>query len=228
MGEEGRKGGENCMTRVLVCCDDFWHPAEIIRKGLSFLESRGYSTDYVIDAKDTLTPSLLRQYPLIIVAKANQIASYNTNPWFEQDVSEVMPQDLEAWVRQGGGYLSLHAGNSIREDDPFHEFVGNYFVRHPHRCDVQHRVTADHPVTRDVEDFTLRDEHYEVVVTAEDARVLMRSRSQEGGDQVSAYIREMGKGRLCALMQGHILQNYEHPAFRKLILNALDWLARVS
>lgn len=213
------------MVNVLVLCDDFWHPAEVIQKGLKSLDGGEFRLDFVMAAKDILTPARIAEYQVIVCAKANQFSSSNPNPWFDEGVNEVMPRDFEAYLRQGGGFLALHAGNNGKKDEPYADFVGNYFVKHPPRCTVNLRVVAEHPITKGISDFCLRDEHYEIVLTAADAEVILRSSSEKGGDQVAGYVRSIGKGRLAALTPGHILDNYYDEHYIALIRSAIRWCA---
>jgi type 1 glutamine amidotransferase len=218
------------MTRALVLCDDLWHPGEIVIKGMDALAGDAFAFDYVMDAKDTLTPKRIAEYPVVINCKCNNITAANTAPWFEPGVTEVMPEDFEAYVRAGGGFLAVHSGNAFyKENDcaAYTEFVGNYFVRHPPRCDVNVEITARHPVTEGVKNFTLRDEHYEIVLTATDAQNLFVATSAAGGRQVGGYVREPGAGRLCALMPGHTLDAWLHPEYRKMMINAIRWCAKL-
>ena len=213
--------------RVLLLCDDLWHPGEIIRRGLATVSHPAISFDFVECAKDTLTPAFLAEYPVIVNCKCDHVTAANTHPWFEEGVSEVMPRELRAYVEQGGGFVSVHSGNAfLQEKTPeYVDFVGNYFVQHPPRCPVEICVTAQHPITEGVENFTVRDEHYEIRVIAEDAQELFRTRSASNGSQMGGYTREMGKGRLCVLTPGHVVSVWEHPQFRKLFTNAIEWCA---
>ena len=215
------------MRNVLVLCDDIWHPAEVIEKGLADLQDKVAHFDFVRDAKDILTPELIASYPLIMNCKSNNLTAGNEADWFEQGVTEVGPAEFEAYIRAGGGLLSVHAGNTYHEDNcmEYAKLIGNAFVTHPPRCEVEISVTADHPVTAGVEDFTLRDEHYEIRMLAEDAQEILESRSLSGGRQTAGYVRTLGKGRICVLTPGHILAVWQHPMFRKLLINAMDWCA---
>lgn len=211
------------MINILVLCDDFWHPAEVVKKGLKPLSGDRYKFEFVMDAKDILTPDMIKQYPLIMNCKGNCLTSGNQASWFEEGVTEVMPQDFMEYVKNGGGFLSVHSGNTSKENDPYTDFIGNFFVTHPPRCDVEIKITGKHPVTEGVKDFTIRDEHYEIVVTAEDAQQLFQTLSETGGVQTGGYIREIGKGRICVLTPGHILSVWHHREFQKLLINAIDW-----
>ena len=42
------------MQRVLVICDDVWHPAEVIEKGIAPLAADRYQFEFVKAAKDIL------------------------------------------------------------------------------------------------------------------------------------------------------------------------------
>lgn len=66
--------------KILVLCDDKWHPAEVVEKGMAFLTEEGFELDFVKDAKDILTPEMLRRYPLIVNAKGNVLNCGNDAP----------------------------------------------------------------------------------------------------------------------------------------------------
>lgn len=213
------------MIKVLVLCDDAWHPAEVIRRGLSDLQDKEFHFDFVCDAKDILTPEMIAEYPVIMNCKGNALTAGNNAPWFEEGVTEAGPREFEEYVRSGGGFLSVHAGNTGHREDGngYVEFVGNSFVTHPPRCEVKISVEKQHPVTEGVSDFVIRDEHYQLADLAGDAEILLKSSSEKGGTQVAGYVREMGKGRICALTPGHILAVWQNEMFRKLLYNALYW-----
>jgi type 1 glutamine amidotransferase len=126
-------------------------------------------------------------------------------------------------VKGGHGFLSLHSGNTAKEASAYGDFVGNTFAGHPPRCSISVEISGAHPITRGVENFSIRDEHYNIKRHAADAVELFRTKSETGGDQIGGYVREIGRGRLCVMTPGHILAVWEHPAYQRLILNALDW-----
>ena len=88
---------------------------------------------------------------------------------------------------------------------------------------MTYKVCKEHPVTAGVKDFCERDEHYQIDMTAKDAVVLMESTSAAGAPMPAAYVREMGQGRLCNLMPGHVLNVWKNPEFQKLLVNAINW-----
>mgnify|MGYP005896999831 CR=1 FL=1 len=80
--------------KILILCDDKWHPAEVVERGLAFLAEEGHALDFVRDAKDILTPAFLGRYPVVINAKGNALTGANDAPWFEEGVTEAGPEEL--------------------------------------------------------------------------------------------------------------------------------------
>lgn len=225
------------MANILVICGDIWHTTEVVRAGFACLPEYYGQMTFVEDAKDILVASDLDRYDLVICAKGNHVTSGNSVAWFEEGVNECTPLDFERYVKDGGGFLAVHAGASFSEGDaPAHiakpcremiDFVGCRFITHPPRCEVSYRVTdGAHPVTAGVKDFSERDEHYQIEMTADDAQVLMESVSEHADTMPAAYVREMGQGRLCTLIPGHILAVWQNPEFQKLLTNAIRWCMR--
>lgn len=216
------------MVNILVLCDDLWHPAEVVKMGIQALQVEEFHFDFVMAAKDILTPERIALYQVIICCKGNQIRGANPEPWFEEGVTEVCPKEFEEYVRRGGGFISLHSGNTSKKGDAYTEFIGNYFMGHPPRCGVDVVITADHPVTKGVKDFHVRDEHYQIAVTAQDAVELFRTRSAAGGEQIAGYVRELGEGRKCVITLGHCIDVWYHEEFKKLLTNAIRWCTHIS
>ena len=88
------------------------------------------------------------------------------------------------------------------------------------------RPAGNHPITDGIESFTVRDEHYIIDVFVPDAEVILFSSSEtEAGTQVAGYVRQIGKGRFCALTPGHNLAVFENENYLKLLKHALRWCA---
>lgn len=216
-------------TTILVLCDDLWHPAEVIERGLNALPQERYVFEIVKTAKDILTPDFLNRFPAVICCKSNCINLGNHDPWFEDGVTEVMPDDLRYYVEAGHGFVSLHSGlvYGPQNRPDFAALTGAAFLGHPPRCSVQfHVADPSHPVACGVENFIARDEHYMMNVTAQDVSIFLTSSSEKGGTQAAGYTREIGNGRFCALTPGHTLNVWEHSQFQRLLLNALSWCLR--
>jgi type 1 glutamine amidotransferase len=214
------------MTNVLVLCDSPWHPAEVVQMGLNFLEGDEYHLVYVKAAKDILTPARIAEYPLIVCCKGNNVTEANAEPWFEPGVTEVGPAEFEDYVRAGGGFLAVHAGTLGFKDSAYGAFVGNTFRGHPPRCGVDVKITPGHPIVEGLNDFHIRDEHYQIDLHDNGYTELFRTLSPDGGEQVGGYAKQLGEGRFCALTPGHCVDVFYHPEYRRLLTAALRWCLR--
>jgi Uncharacterized protein conserved in bacteria len=211
---------------ILVLCDDFWHPAEVLELGFQQIKTE-HTFTFVKDAKDILTPEYIEKFPLIICCKSNVINASNTNSWFDDEATEVTPAEFKTYIENGGGFLSLHAGNTAKVGEAYADLVGNYFLSHPPRCSIQVEMSdKNHPITAGVPDFEIRDEHYNIALTCDDANVFCKTISETGGEQIGGYTKELGSGRICVLTPGHILSVFENEHFQKLLLQAIDWCAK--
>lgn len=214
--------------RILVICGDRWHPMEVIKRGLSLVERQWEEPlefDYICDAKDILTPEMLKEYRAVIIAKGNQGTVENGDPWFEKGITETGPEDFLNYLLQGGGILSLHAGNCFEKEKcgEYTDMTGSSFMGHPPRCEISCRVVQGHPITEGVKDFTIRDEHYMLELLTEDREEFLSTSSEKGGVQTGGYVRTMGKGRLCVLTPGHIFATFKSLDMQRLLLNAILW-----
>ncbi|MBO6158640.1 MAG: ThuA domain-containing protein [Firmicutes bacterium] len=224
------------MKRLLVICDDLWHPAEIVKQGFGYLADEKYTFDFVCDAKDILTSEMLSEYPMIFICKGNSINAANQNPWFEQGVTEVCPKELRDYVEKGGILVALHAGSAVHPDwfeepkfkapaQDYVDLIGCRFLGHPPRCAVTYSVVnPEHPIMDGVEDFTERDEHYQLDVTAEFVTTLFESSSETGGAGLPAgFLHVVGNGRVVVLTPGHNLAVWKNPNFQRILKNVMQY-----
>ena len=209
------------MLKVLVLCGDYWHPAEIVKLGMKPLEDQ-FSITYIQDAKDTLTIEFIKSFQIIVCCKGNHINEANSNEWFEENVTEVMPEDFREWVGEGHGLLFVHAGNTYKKGEGLSELSGNYFIGHPPRCEMRVEL-LEHPVTEGIENFTIRDEQCQIEVTENDAEIFLKTYSRQGGEQTGGYTRFIGAGRICILTPGHIWDVWHRQEYMLLIKNAIEW-----
>lgn len=212
--------------KLLLIADDYWHPAEVLTRGLAFLTENGHTMDVVMDAKDIVTEELLRRYEVVIIAKGNQLVNGNQHGWFDDGVTLVGPEGYREYVENGGSILALHAGISFTKDEcpKMTDFLGAAFLMHPKQCPVEIRMTLpDHPISEGVTDFSIRqDEHYFIERTENEGTVFAESVSAHGV-QPAGIMRTIGKGRLCLVTPGHNMYVYENKMFQRLLLNAVEW-----
>ena len=214
---------------VLLLCDDVWHPAEVIERGLRAMDPEEMTFDLVKTAKDILTPAFVRRYDALVNCHGGAINAANSAPWFEPGVTEFGPEEFRDYVFGGGALVVVHAGLTIGGPNcpapAYTEAVGSYFLGHPPREMTNVSVTRDCEITRGVEAFSERDEHYQIELTAPDAEPFLQTVSEHGGTTVSGYTRLFGAGRVAVLTPGHTLAVWENPSFQRLFKNAIRWAA---
>jgi len=142
---------------------------------------------------------------------------------------------VSAMVHAGKGLVALHASNVCgtveggaldEADRPWFELVGNRYLSHGpghHEGRQRIHVTADHPVTRGIEDFELFDEFYEFELADDDVTVLAERTRDDGVVIPVLYVREVGEGRVVYCALGHDMRAWGEPPFRRLVRQALAW-----
>lgn len=208
-------------TRSLVLCDDEWHPVETVRRGLNALADSRFDFEFATQ-DGQWSPAMMKDFQIVIVAKANHICAANQSPWLTTETQSA----FKNFVRVGGGLLLIHAGTCYQNLPEMRNVTGGAFLSHPDQCPVTIEPKADHPLTGGVTSFTMPDEHYFVSLDAADADVFLHSRSKHGV-QPAGWTRTEGKGRVCALTPGHNLEVWLNAEFQKLLLNALCWTAKI-
>jgi len=206
--------------RVLVLCDDYWHPARTPRAGLAPLEAAGWAFDWIEDAGDWSAPRMAA-YPVVLLTKSNNISSSDRRPWLTPEVQIA----FDEYVRRGNGLLAIHSGTAeVPPGSVLRGLLGGAFARHPAQCPVTVQPHAGHPLATGSAAFTLVDEHYIMDLDDPAADVFVTTQS-EHGTQPGGWRRPAGAGRVCVLTPGHNLPVWLHPAYQALIDNALRWCA---
>ncbi len=203
------------MTRVLVLCDDPWHPAHNARVGVEALGTDDFQFDLIEDGSEW-SAERMAQYPLLLLTKSNQISAVNKEPWITPEVEEAFLEH----VRAGGGLLVVHSWTVVRDTLTLSRLIGGTFIHHPPKCDVTVTPQGDHPITLNVEPFTVFDEHYFMETDDLQAHHFLTTTSVHGA-QSAGWLRDEGKGRVCVLTPGHLPEVWLHPEFQTLLRNGL-------
>lgn len=205
--------------RVLVLCNDFYHPAATVRAGLAPLAGPGRSFDVIEDAADWSATSM-QQADVVILTRMNERTPTDRQPWMDAAAEAA----FLAYVQAGKGLLVIHSGLAGYQHCPtLRRLVGGAFVHHPPMCDVTVEPAAGHPLADGAAAFTCHDEHYFVELDA-GLDVFLTARSAHGV-QPAGWRRSEGAGRVCALTPAHELHGWREPAYQSIIANALSWVA---
>lgn len=209
--------------RVLVLCDDYYHPARTPRAGLEPLQDHGFEFDWIENAADWSVDTISR-YPVVLLTKSNNVSAGDRTPWVTPEVETA----FSAYVQRGNGIVFIHSGTAdYRETLELRRLAGGTFASHPPQCPVTVEPRAGHPLTSGSAPFTLVDEHYFMELDATDADVFLTTRS-EHGTQPGGWTRDEGDGRVCVLTPGHNLPVWLDPSYQVVIANALRWCGRAT
>lgn len=147
---------------------------------------------------------------------------------------------LCAFVADGGGYLGIHCaadltsyvdgGELAARDEPvpaLRELIGGHFVGHPPPATFGVEIVdRDHPDTAGVPSFEVFDEPYRLDADEDRLRVLARMDHPDLEVRYPVvWVRGYGRGRVCYSSLGHTDGALEHRAHRRLLANALRWVA---
>jgi uncharacterized protein len=211
------------MIRVLVLCDDKWHPAETVRRGLEPLRAAGFEFDWIENAQEW-SPERMERYSLVLLSKANQVSADDHNPWMSQEVQAHFVE----YVRKGNGLLVVHSGTAGYRNLPvLRGLFGGVFMQHPPQCPVTVTPVAGHPLTAGSAPFTMQDEHYFMALDDDQADIFLTTTS-EHGEEPGGWTRLEGEGRVCVLTPGHNLEVWLRPEYQRLLRNGLGWCAQVG
>ena len=207
--------------KILVLCDDYWHPAQVPQAGLGALKE--FTFDWIESAHDW-SPEKMASYPLVILAKSNNVSATDHTAWMTDAVQAAFVD----YVRQGNGLFAIHSGTAGYEKTPvLRGLLGGVFTRHPKQCPVTVEPLAGHPLTAGSEAFTLKDEHYLMALDDSQADIFVTTKSKHG-EQPGAWKRVEGAGRVAVLTPGHNVAVWLHPSFQTLLRNTLRWCAKFN
>ena len=208
--------------KVLVLCDDYWHPARIPREGLSALPKAEFTFDWIEDARDW-SPEIMLAYPVVILTKSNNVSSADQTGW----MTDAVQATFSEYVRKGNGLFAIHSGTAEYEEKRvLRSLLGGVFAHHPEQCPVTVTPRPGHPLSADMDSFTVKDEHYFVTMVDPEVNVFLTTTSQHG-EQPGAWTRLEGSGRVAVLTPGHNLEVWLHPSFQTLLCNALRWCSKL-
>jgi type 1 glutamine amidotransferase len=153
---------------------------------------------------------------------------------------------LEAYVKRGGGLVSLH--DALCGPDPayFSKFVGggkkhgetNFTLEAPVKYTA---VDKSNPIMKDMPDMTITDEAFFSITWAKDPGIHVlanaeiaatRSAGDHKGEQVPqlwTYEHTLAGGqpaRAFVWMQGHNYSNFANPQIQKTLLRGIAWAAK--
>ena len=144
---------------------------------------------------------------------------------------------LQRYVCGGGGFLGIHSASNAEPDWPFYgRLVGARFAGHPDPQTAEVTVRDHgHPATAHLPArWRWYDEWYDFTAgPLPAARVLASVDERQyrgpaaGTDRPLVWCRPVEDGRSFYTALGHTVEAYQAPEFRRHLLGALGWTARL-
>jgi type 1 glutamine amidotransferase len=159
-----------------------------------------------------------------------------------QDISPEQKQAFLKLLDKGQGVVFLHHSLvSYQHWDEFIEIVGGKYVEtefyddpnmkgSTYKEDISLDITVldkNHPVTKDVTDFSIVDEGYQFIEMLPKIHKLL-STSHPDCTPTVGWTNEYKNSRIVYILLGHGQESHENPNYRKLIRNAISWVDRKS
>jgi uncharacterized protein len=175
--------------------------------------------------------------------KAEAARDYDVLVFYDMwpELSEEAKADLTNRLREGKGLLAMHhCLASFQKWDEYRNIIGGRYhtqkwtdhgVEKPgstYQHDVDFKVNVadpDHFITRGVKDFTIHDEVYGGFEVLPEVHVLLTTDEPKNGHNV-AWAKSYGAARIVYLQLGHDHQAYENANYRRLVKQAIQWVAR--
>ncbi|MFO1490647.1 MAG: ThuA domain-containing protein [Kiritimatiellia bacterium] len=184
------------------------------------LAKGGYQVE-VTERPDQMTADSLKGVG-VIVSNWNTFAQKNTVP----DWPPAAREAFTAFVRDGGGFVGVHAGTSAFYDWPDAQKIfgatwtnGKTHHKAPHTFLVTPE-TVDHPLAKGWVPFQTTDELWLDPGIHPDALVLAKA-----DGQAVAVTTTFGKGRCTTMLMGHSADFMRNPGFAAMLLRSVEWAA---
>jgi type 1 glutamine amidotransferase len=186
------------------------------------LEDGRISAELTTD-RDALLLDNLREYDVVV--------DYMTDSTLNGDQRD----GLLSFVENGHGYVGIHTASDLTRtedgfrDEPFPELrdlIGGHFIDHPSPSTFDVAIVdSHHPITADLDRFTVWDEPYRLEVDTDDLRILARMDHPELGDMPVAWVKPYHDGRVFYSSLGDDRPAHTNEAARRLAVNGTRWAA---
>ncbi|MBR9998453.1 MAG: ThuA domain-containing protein [Cyclobacteriaceae bacterium] len=209
-------------TKVLIFTKTKGFRHQSIEKGREVLASLLQAENIRVDSTENaelFTNKNLKQYDALIFLNT-------TGDLFDEKQQQV----LVNYIRNGGGYVGIHASTDAEYDWPWYgQMAGGYFKSHPKQQNAVIKVVdKTHPSTTMLPDEWNRfDEWYDFKDVNPNIKVLAKldETSYEGGemqnDHPIIWYQEFEGGRIFYTGFGHTNETFEEPLFREHVMGGI-------
>ncbi|MHC4249175.1 MAG: ThuA domain-containing protein [Planctomycetota bacterium] len=229
-GEAGKARGEGRKLRVIVVTGGHGYDRK------TFPEAFKGADDAEVKIHHPGKKSSSTVFDDISGWKYDVIVLYN----FRQKMSGKQRANFLALLERGVGLISMH--HAIAAYPEWREYEGiigaTYVLKEQVRDGVKyarpkwkhdvdmdiHVETADHPITKGLEDFTINDETYTDWVYHEGNTLLLTTDHKLSNRQI-AWTRRHGKANVFYIQLGHGKAAYRNKVFQEIVARGIRWAA---
>ena len=158
-----------------------------------------------------------------------------------QDITDDQKKAFIDMLNKGKGLVFLHHSIASYQDwDEFMSILGARYYLEPgvyngdsvpastylddQEVDVS-IIAEKHPVTKDIENFKIHEEVYDLYEVIPSVEPLLGTDHPESGDLLG-WTNTYGKSRIVYLQFGHDNNAYSNQNFRQLLRQSIDWVSR--
>ncbi len=195
-----------------------------------------FQNEKVVDIlKNTLSVDVTENLNVLNAHKLQQYDLVISNSLFLEPTGEQL-NALHAFVAGGKAYMTIHCGIlSLLNWNKYQDFIGAIFIGGPSTVpsvfnvsttnsefwgyEYKFRKQSEHPVSRAVADFEIRDELYYIEPTSKDLHVIARAENHP-----VMWWHPVGKGKVMCLTLGHDEAAKNSPGYQALLKAGVQWL----
>jgi len=195
------------------------------------LTRNGTFTVDITERPDTMTAAMFKSYDVIV---SNQ----NTYPEQASTWGTATKQAFLDFMSRGGGFVCIHSASYAHYDwPPFLEICGARWGEKTHHGPISdftvQIINRNHPITKGIQDFPIRDELWVDMECHPSMEVLCAVQTDEykhtpGKREPVVLTTRYGKGRGYYLVLGHDATVMAHPDWQKLLLQGTAWAAKMK
>ena len=157
-----------------------------------------------------------------------------------QKISPKRQRNFIKLLNEGVGLVALHHSIAAFQEWPeYRKIIGARYLLsdivengisykmsvYQHDVDIPISIlNKQHPITKDMKDFTIHDETYRNCLVEPDNNLLLTT-DELSNDKGICWTRKYGKSKVCYIQLGHGLGAYNNENYRTLVSNAIKWSA---
>jgi type 1 glutamine amidotransferase len=225
----GEQEQQHRRLKILILSGMNNHPWEQTTTALEKLYRQSGRFDVVTTKyPSTLTAEKLSGFDVVV-------SNWTNYPSEERVWGEIAEKALMDFVRDGKGFVVFHASSSCFHTwEDYQKLIGATWGKNTGHGDIHtFEVTIediDHPITKGLERFRIRDELWHRMEVQPDAHILCRAYSSPehdgtGENEPVAFTTSFGKGRGFNLVLGHDAITMENPYWKLIMLRGTEWAA---